>query len=150
MAFGLFPHAGDWSAGGVPEAAERYRHPFVAAPGTGEAEGAWPPAGAGDVALALDAPDVTLTSLRRRSAGWLEARVVNLASASRRVTLRGSVVEARTASLRGEPGDPLEVVEGAITLALGPAEIRTVQLRRTESSLARAEVLDASGPRQSA
>jgi len=37
-----------------------------------------------------------------------------------------------------------------VTLDLGPARIATVQLRRTETSLARAELLDASGPRQSA
>ena len=36
--FALFPHAGDWLAGGVVAAAERYRHPYLSAPGAGVAD----------------------------------------------------------------------------------------------------------------
>jgi alpha-mannosidase len=150
MTFGLLPHAGDWAEGGVADAAERYRHGFVTAPGSSTAPDGWPPAGAGSEMLALEGDGVVLTAVRRRAGGWTEVRVVNLAADRRAATLRGAIVEAREASLRGEPGTAIGVADGAIALDLGPAEIRTVQLRRTESSLARAEVLDASGPRQSA
>jgi alpha-mannosidase len=150
MTFGLYPHGGDWAEGGVADAAERYRHALVTAPGSATADAAWPPIGAGADAMALDGDDVALTALRRRDGGWIEARLVNLAPAPRPVSLRGGILAAREASLRGEPGDAIEVADGAIALDLGPAEIRTIQLRRAESSAGRAEVLDASGPRQSA
>ncbi|MEP7082164.1 MAG: alpha-mannosidase [Chloroflexota bacterium] len=151
MSFALLPHAGDWSAGGVVEAAERYRHDLLVAPGSGGAEGHWPPAGAGEAALALEGRDVAISSLRRRAGGWLEVRVVNLADRRVDARLRGAILEAREATLRGDPGDALEVTaEGSLRLELGPAEIGTVQVRRRESALGRADVLDAAGPRQGA
>jgi hypothetical protein len=41
------------------------------------------------------------------------------------------------------------VADGRVTLELGPAEIRTIHLRRRETALGRPQVLDAAGPRQS-
>jgi mannosylglycerate hydrolase len=149
ITFALFPHVGEWLAGGVPAAAEAYRHPLLTAPGGGLDPTAWAPAGAGDDGLALEGADVQLTALRRRGGPWLEARLVNLAPDGREATLRGELLEAREANLRGEPGGPIEVRDGAVRLKLGPAEIRTVQLRRRETATGRAEVLDAAGPRQS-
>jgi alpha-mannosidase len=149
MRFGLFPHAGDWSAGGVPAAAERYRHEFIVAAGAAADASAWPPPGAGTAGLDLDGRDVVLSSLRRRDETWLEARIVNLAPLPRRAVL-ADVLAARDASLRGEAGAPLAVEDGRVELELGPAEIRTIQLRRTETATGRPEVLDAAGPRQSA
>jgi hypothetical protein len=64
--------------------------------------------------------------------------------------LRGGLLEAREASLRGQRSDELAVEDGALSLTLGPAEIRTLHLRRHETAVGRAEVLDAAGPRQSA
>ena len=43
--FALFPHAGDWRAGGVAEAAEAYRYGLTWAHGSAGDEAAWPPAG---------------------------------------------------------------------------------------------------------
>jgi mannosylglycerate hydrolase len=149
--FALYPHAGDWVAGGVPAAAERYRHAFLAAPGAGAAGGPWPPEHAGMDALGLTGDAVALSSLRRRDDGWLEARVVNLAADPRSVQLSGGITEAREADLRGAPGAGLAVdADGALRLELGPCEIRTIQLRRRESPVARADLLDAGGPRQNA
>ncbi len=149
--FGLYPHAGDWIAGGVPAAAERYRHALLSAPGSAVADSPWPPEHAGRDALRLAGDAVTLTSLRRRDEGWLEARVVNLAADPRSAELRGGIEEAREADLRGAPGATLAIEpDGALRLELGPGEIRTVQLRRRESPVARADVLDAGGPRQNA
>jgi mannosylglycerate hydrolase len=149
MTFGLLPHAGDWVDGDVTRAAEQYGHDPVVSFGSALADASWPPPGAGDDGIALDGSEVELTSLRRRDADWLEARVVNLASEPRTASLRGGILEARRATLRGEPGEALEVVGGGVALALGPAEIATIQLRRRETAAGRAEVLDAAGPRQS-
>jgi alpha-mannosidase len=133
----------------VAEAAERYRHGFLTAPGSADRAAPWPPPGAGADALDLRGANVALSSLRRREVGWLEARVVNLAAAPATAILDAAVTEAREATLRGEPGEPLPVADGALTLRLGPAEIRTVGFRRSETAELRPEVLDAGGPRQS-
>jgi len=151
MTFALLPHAGDWSDGRVPEAAERYRHELLAAAGAAPPDQAWPPPGAGDPTLALDGRDVVLSSLRRRADGWIEIRVVNLADRAVSAALRGAITDARSTTLRGEPGESLEIDDGGLLwLALGPAEIRTVQLRRRETAVGRADVLDVVGPRQGA
>jgi alpha-mannosidase len=149
MTFALFPHAGDWQEGDVAAAAERYRHDPVIAFGTDAPDATWPPAGAGDDAFTLSGTDVMLSSLRRRDGDWLEARVVNLAGERRTAGIDGGILEARSASLRGEPGEPIAVHEGGITVDLGPAEIATLQLRRSETAARRVEILDAAGPRQS-
>jgi alpha-mannosidase len=148
--FALFPHAGEWTDGGVADAAERYRHPFVWTAGAGSADASWPPPHAGNEGLALEGDQVALSSLRRRSDGWLEARVVNLAADARTAVVRGDLTDAREASLRGEPGEALPVADGAVRLHLRPAEIRTIQLRRRDTAAGKPDVLDASGPRQSA
>ena len=150
MSFALHPHAGGWADGGVVDAAERYRHAFLAAPGGGGAAVSWPPEHAGADGLRLDASDVVLSALRRRPDGWLEVRLVNLSSEPRAAVLTGAIEVARTASLRGEPGEPQAVADGALRVELGPAEIGTFQLRRRPMAVAHADLLDASGPRQNA
>jgi hypothetical protein len=75
---------------------------------------------------------------------------VNLAPEARTAVLRGAVTSAREASILGEPGGALPVDDGALELELGPAEIRTVQVTRDESTLGRADMLEAAGPRQHA
>jgi mannosylglycerate hydrolase len=151
IAFALYPHEGDWRSGGVPAASERFRHPLLATPGLGSEPDAWPPPGAAEPGLVLDGDAVVLSSLRRRDDGWLELRIVNLAQDRRRATVDGGLLEAREAALRGEPGEAIPVEAGRLVLELGPAEIRTIQLRRRETAVGRAaEVLDAAGPRQSA
>jgi hypothetical protein len=98
-------------------------------------------------ALRLDGDAVVLGALRRRGE-WLEVRLVNLSPEPAAATLTGGLTDAREASLLGEPAAPLEVAGGALRLEMRGAQIRTVQVRRTETAPARATVLDASGPRQ--
>jgi alpha-mannosidase len=151
MAFALYPHDGAWIDADVAMAAERYRHPFLTWPGGNGADDAWPPAAAGDVGLQLDGGGIALTSLRRRGPEWLEARVVNLAADRRSASIGPRLLEAREADLRGTPGSELKLrADGSLALDLGPAEIRTVQLRRHETATGHADVLDAAGPRQTA
>ena len=151
IAFALFPHAGDWLTGGVPAAAEAYRHSLTWAHGAAAApEAPWPPAGAGEAALALEGRDLLLSSLRRRGDGWLEVRIVNLAPEGRQAVLRGGLTAARAASILGAAGEALTLDGDALSLDLEPAEIRTVQVRRSEATLVSADLLDASGPRQHA
>lgn len=152
IGFALYPHAGGWLDGGVPAAAEAYRHPAAWAHGSALGDDAWPPSGAGSPALAVesDGDAVDLSSVRRRDDGWIEVRVVNLAPEPRRAVVRGALTAAREASLLGEPGASIAVGDGAVILELGAAEIRTIQVRRDESGLGRADVLDAAGPRQHA
>lgn len=149
--FALYPHRGDWLTGDVASAAERFRHPLLAMAGAGVAETGWPPETAGSDTLRLSGDGVLLASLRRRGAGWLEARIVNLASESRTARLGPGITEARDADLRGKPGVTLDVdADGELSLELGACEIRTLQLRRRETALTRADLLDAAGPRQNA
>ncbi|HEX7196567.1 MAG TPA: alpha-mannosidase, partial [Candidatus Limnocylindria bacterium] len=105
--FALYPHAGDWLEGGVPAVAERYRHPFLAAPGTAAPDDAWPPEHAGADAVRLEGDAVALSSLRRRDDGWIEARVVNLSREMRSARLFDEIEEARSVNLRGAPGEPV-------------------------------------------
>ncbi|HEY6609097.1 MAG TPA: alpha-mannosidase [Candidatus Limnocylindria bacterium] len=150
--FGLaiYPHAGEWADGHVADAAERYRHPLLWAHGSAAREATWPPPGAGDAALSLEGDLVDLSALRRRDDGWLEVRVVNLSPQARRAVLRGGLTEAREASVRGEPGESLAVEDGTVGLELRAAEIRTIQVRRVETAVARGDLLDVAGPRQHA
>ena len=150
LALALYPHRGDWLSGGVVEAAERYRHTLVAWPGGGR-DVAWPPPGAGDETLRLGGDGVVLSALRRDPDGWLEARIVNLAESPRETTLGGGLLEARDADLLGRRGAPIGLApDRTLRVQLGPAEIRTVALRRRETASGRPDVLDAAGPRQSA
>jgi mannosylglycerate hydrolase len=122
--FALMPHAGTWSAAGTSAAAERYRHPFLVVRGSGAAD-----ASPADVpGLAIDGDGVVLSAVRRR-AEWLEVRVVNQGGDHRRATLRVPVDAAREADLLGRPGAISAASGVALTLDLGPWEIRTVQLR---------------------
>jgi hypothetical protein len=150
IGFALLPHEAGWTDGGVAAAAEAYRHSLPWEHGSGGAEAAWPPERAGDETLAIDGENVDLSALRRRDDGWLELRIVNLAAAPQRAAIRGGLIAARESSLLGEPEGPIPTDDGAIILDMGAAEIRTVQVRRTETGVARASVLDASGPRQNA
>jgi mannosylglycerate hydrolase len=151
IGFALYPHAGDWLTGGVPAAAEAYRHSLTWTHGAAASgESGWPPAGAGEAALVLEGHDLVLSSLRRREDEWLEVRIVNLAPDARRAVLRGGLSAARAASILGAPGETLALDGGALSLDLGPAEIRTVQVQRNEAALVSADLLDASGPRQHA
>jgi mannosylglycerate hydrolase len=121
----VMPHAGDWAAAGVPRAAEAYRCPPVPIGGTGGSDVAL----AVQPGLAVEGDGVTLTSLRRRDADWLELRVVALTDKPTTATIADRFTEARRADLLGRPGLSLSTVDGRVTVDLRPWEIATIQLR---------------------
>jgi 2-O-(6-phospho-alpha-D-mannosyl)-D-glycerate hydrolase len=126
--FAILPHAGDWLAAGTVEMAERYRHPFVHARGTGpgDVDGRAGPAGDG---LRVDGPSVVLSALRHRGE-WLEIRVVNEGDAPTTATLHLPGVEAaQEVDLLGRVGEDLTIAAGVVALQLGAWEVRTVQVR---------------------
>jgi mannosylglycerate hydrolase len=147
--FGLLPHAGTWHEADVARAAELYRHDLLVTPGSGSRTAPWPPDTEPARGLELAGDGVLLSSLRRRGEGWLEARVVNLVERPTEAVIR-EVTDAAEADLLGRPGAPLEVRDRELRLRLGPAEIRTVRLRRVETATAAPDILDTAGPRESA
>jgi alpha-mannosidase len=127
--FAVLPHDGDWIDGEVLEQAERYHHPLVAGRVSGAATGT-----NDDVqeagGLEIEGVGVALSALRRRGL-WLELRLACLRPnpVTATVSLPG-LMSARTADVLGRPGKEIHVTDGSFSLALGPWEIRTVQLRR--------------------
>ena len=121
VAFALFPHGGGWQEGGVVEQAERYQHPFLAAPGTGETTEPSVPG------LELAGDGVVLSSLRRRD-GALELRIVCESAHERTAVVSGAFSAARDVDLLGRGGESLAVEDGRLAVALSPWEIRTLRL----------------------
>jgi mannosylglycerate hydrolase len=120
----VLPHAGPWHADGVLEQAERYQHELLAAPGTGPEA-----APLGEVAgLAVEGDGVALSALRRRGE-WLELRLACQHPDPVTATVGGGLLAAREADLLGRPGAALPVTGGALRLALGAWEIRTLLVR---------------------
>ena len=148
ISFALMPHAGTWLDGGVADAAEAYRHELLATSGVAARDAAWPPEQPSTAALELVGDGVALSALRRRGGGWLEARVVNLAGHQTAAMIRG-VTEALESDLLGRPGEPMDVTGGDLRLDLGPAEIRTVRVRRVETATTAPDILDVAAPRDS-
>jgi alpha-mannosidase len=103
--------------------AERYRHPFLVAAGTGPAGG---PLGAGE-GLAVDGNGVTLSALRR-DGDWLELRLACETPESSLALIRGPFLEAYEADLLGNAGPRLPVQDRSVQLQLAPWEIRTLRL----------------------
>jgi len=134
VGFALYPHEGDWLAGGVPAQAERYRHPLLVAAGTAAAADPAPAlSGLEAEGLRLDGEGVALTALRRRD-DWLELRLVRLALDSGKASIRvaGEVVEARQADLLGRPGPSIPIgADGSLEVTLDAWQIATLQLRQT-------------------
>ena len=123
----VYPHDGDWRAGAVDEAAERFGLPLRSAGLRGHA-GKLAPAGS---ALRVEPSSVRLTALTtfdRRT----ECRVHNAAGAA--VTAQLSVAaplvvsSPATLDLFGAELAPLEVRGGVISVPLRPWEIATVRI----------------------
>ncbi|NUW37983.1 alpha-mannosidase [Nonomuraea sp. SMC257] len=122
LTLALMPYEDGWAA--VPPAAEVFRHDLLPVPGTGDPSLPLPPAAEG---LSVTGDGVVMSSLRVRD-DWKELRVVALSPEPVEAEVRGSFTRARHADLRGRPGEPIAVTDGALRLPLGPWEIATIQL----------------------
>ncbi len=125
FAFALMPHANGWSEAGILSAMERYRHPLLAARGTGREPERGIPLPAG---LAVEGQGVVLSALRRRG-DWLEIRLVAEHPAPTIAVVRGDFREAVAVDLLGRSGAAIPVSTLGIRLALDPWEIATVRVR---------------------
>ena len=132
--FALLPHAGDWAAGGV--AGRRRAVPPRPARLAGAAPQPTPrgrPADAGTPSLELERRGRRAHLAPAAGDGWLEARIVNLAPVPVSATPAGRASRRRAARTSGASRARRSPWPTAtLALDLGPAEIRTVQLRRTE------------------
>jgi mannosylglycerate hydrolase len=130
VTFALYPHAGDWRAADAVRHAERFRLPFLDAPGRSRAAtsalGRPGPDGEG---LRLTGDGVALTALRRVAHG-LEARVVNLAPEPTRAVLHFTrpITSAREVDLLGREIADVRADGAGAVLDLGYWEIRTVRV----------------------
>ena len=103
--------------------AERYRHPFLVAAGTGPAGGLL---GAGE-GLAVEGNGLTLSALRR-DGDWLELRLACETPEGTPLIIRGPFREAYEADLLGNAGPQLAIQDGSVRLKIAPWEIRTLRL----------------------
>ncbi|HUP54190.1 MAG TPA: alpha-mannosidase [Methylomirabilota bacterium] len=135
MRFALMPHAGTWATADVLAMAERYQHGPLAVRGRGSVAGrrAGRDNGAGGSGLTVDGAGVVLTALRRRGE-WLELRVVAETADPTEAVVEGPFDAARDADLLGRPLGSLATDGGTLRIALGPWEIRTVQLRSAQAT----------------
>jgi mannosylglycerate hydrolase len=123
--FAIYPHGGDWREADVARQAEIYRHPFLTRPGTSPEISQLRE----EPGLSVEGEGIVLSALYRRD-DWLELRLVNQHSEPRPAVVGDAIRQAREADLLGRPGGSLPVDGGTLRLDLGPAEIRTVQLKR--------------------
>jgi len=135
VSLAVMPHDGSWLDADLVAAAERYRHPVVHRPGSGDVD-VRPSQVEG---LSIQGPGVAMTSLRRRGE-WLEVRLVAespLATTAVVGTTDAPVTAARRCDLLGHDGDTLPLEDGVLTLPLRPWQIVTVQLRTAGMALTR-------------
>lgn len=123
LAFALYPHAGSWVEADVVGQAERYRHPFLMARGTGPAGC---PLGVGE-GLTVDGNGVALTALRR-DGDWMELRLACETPEGSLALIRGRILKAYEADLLGNAGSELAVEDGTVRLQLAPWEFTTLRL----------------------
>jgi alpha-mannosidase len=128
ISFALYPHQGSWHEADLNNVAELYAHDFLATRGTsGETPDGTTPAG--QSGLTVTGRGVVMTALYRRGE-WLELRLLAQHPEATTARVAGGLAAAREVDLLGRLTGSLEVENGAVTLALRPWEIRTLQLRR--------------------
>ena len=135
VSLAVMPHDGSWLDADLVAAAERYRHPFVQRPGSGDV-GVRPSQVEG---LSVQGQGVAMTSLRLRG-DWLELRLVAETSQDTTAlvgTTDAPVTAARICDLLGHEGESLPVETGVLRLPLRAWQIVTVQLRTAAMALTR-------------
>lgn len=124
VSFAVLPHAGDWHEAGLMAAAERYRHPLHATPGSGPRDA---PPGSHP---GLSVEGAVMTSLRRRD-GELEVRLVATSPEPTTAVVRGPFTGAHRVGLLGADDTraaAVEVEPGTVRIPLRAWEIATLRL----------------------
>lgn len=126
MGFAILPIADTWHRSGVQEAAERYQHAFLTSPGR-EIGGTDGDLGSA-AGLRVTGRGIVLSALRRIGEA-LELRLVAEHPDPEPAGITGPFASAREVDLLGRPVVDLRVAgPGALELAIGPWEIRTIRL----------------------
>ncbi|MGH3313636.1 MAG: glycosyl hydrolase-related protein, partial [Streptomyces sp.] len=127
VTFALLPYTGEWHEAGVHAAAESFRHPLVALPGTAAAGTVLPGSAEG---LRVEGTGVVLSSPRERD-GRLEVRLcAQTPHAGPAALALPGLRAARRCDLLGNPGEQLAVSGGGFAVELRAWEIATFQLER--------------------
>ncbi|MDQ3577821.1 MAG: alpha-mannosidase [Actinomycetota bacterium] len=121
-ALAVLPHAGDWHAGALTAAGERYRHPLYATLGQGASSEA-PQTHRG-----LTVEGASMTSLRLRG-DTLELRLLAQSPEPVTAVIQGAFTDADLVDLLGRTRESLTVIDGTLRLSMRAWEIATVQLR---------------------
>lgn len=124
VSLAVLPHGGDWHEAGLLDAAERYRHPLHAAPGSGPRDA--PPLSS----RGLSVEGAVMTSLRRRD-GELEVRLVAASPEPVTAVVRGPFTAAHRVGLLGADDTTAtapEVEAGTVRVPLRAWEIATLRL----------------------
>lgn len=130
ISYALYPHAGDWRAADTPRrGAEFNAPPYIVTPGAHDGE-----LPAAFSFFSADADNVMLTAVKRAEDGdGIILRLVETEGrkATTRITLPWSIASAFDVNLIEDPvpsATPIAVESAALSLELGPFEIRTVKL----------------------
>lgn len=123
LSYAVWPHAGEAFAAGLEDEAQRIAHPVR----TGSTSPAAP-------TVVLDAPGALVSAVKHAAdgSGDVIVRVWESRGGRARGALRaGPLLDAawRTNALE-DPGDALDVVDGAVAVTLAPFEVATFRLRR--------------------
>lgn len=127
--FAVLPSATGWQAADAVALAEEFRNDVLVTRGTAPAGGQLPPDAAG---VRVDGTDVFVSSVRRVTGDDLgagtEVRLVAMSDTGSTARVTGAFGRVTTVDLLGRPLATASA-EGALELALGPWEIRTIVLR---------------------
>ncbi|MDX2649774.1 glycoside hydrolase family 38 C-terminal domain-containing protein [Streptomyces sp. PA03-1a] len=127
--FAVLPSATGWQAADAVALAEEFRNDVLVTRGTAPAGGQLPPDTAG---VRVDGTDVFVSSVRRVTGDELgagtEVRLVAMSDTGSTARVTGAFGRVTTVDLLGRPLATAPA-EGALELALGPWEIRTIVLR---------------------
>ncbi|MFE6026632.1 glycoside hydrolase family 38 N-terminal domain-containing protein [Streptomyces niveus] len=124
VSLAVLPHAGDWHDADLMAAAERYRHPLHAIPGSGPRD--TPPVSH----PGLSVEGAVMTSLRRRD-GELEVRLVAASPEPTTAVVRGPFTHAQRVGLLGADDTRTTAPDaepGTVRIPLRAWEIATVRL----------------------
>ncbi|MFC0541566.1 glycoside hydrolase family 38 N-terminal domain-containing protein [Kutzneria chonburiensis] len=122
--FAILPSAAGWQAADAVAQAAAFRNDALVTRGTAPAGQPLPADASG---IAVDGTDISVSSVRRVPAG-IEVRLVAMTDAGSTARVTGSFTEASTVDLLGRPLSTIPA-GGALEVALGPWEIRTIVLR---------------------